>query len=486
MKNVSVGLRPLVSNLNMPTVIKTATLPGDREESLFIATQVGEIFSVKSGTIDTFLDIRPLIIKLGASGGSYDERGLVGLAFHPDFNYNGLFYLHYSVAGTQGPGPGNLPSSRSAASDIEERPEPFQPDPCLPETLSLKWIDRDTSYDHIDTVEEWGIRSNGRPERLRTLLNIRRPFFNHNGVNSLNFSPETGRLVLTTGDGGMGYDPFNLAQNDMEIAGKIIEIDITVDTEVEDPPVATRFDELPPAIQETMTVITKGVRNIPGISYQPLYQQYLKYVGIVGQDLVESVFSFLHYQPVPVTRIVEASASNIDLDQEGLVNFGWRGWEGAFPTTIIRDCSGEDGLEEQTIAYYNDAVITSSRRLPPLISYFHQDPRPGKFGGTALTGVQVYLGNGIPELTGSVVFTDFARNGEPLKPPVRGVLANAWARLDCKLNDYNVLDIDYDFGSESAFFASLGANSDQTRLYLGVYGSMNVTEFGKGTVYEII
>ena len=53
---------------------------------------------------------------------------------------------------------------------------------------------------------------------------------NHNGVNSLNFSPETGKLVLTTGDGGSGYDPFNLSQDDMEIAGKIIEIDVGKNT----------------------------------------------------------------------------------------------------------------------------------------------------------------------------------------------------------------------------------------------------------------
>ena len=42
-------------------------------------------------------------------------RGLLGLAFHPGFHYNGLFYLHYSVAGTQGPG---------------ALQQPFTPNPC--------------------------------------------------------------------------------------------------------------------------------------------------------------------------------------------------------------------------------------------------------------------------------------------------------------------------------------------------------------------
>ena len=106
----------------------------------------------------------------------------------------------------------------------------FKPNPCDAGTLNLKWLNRETQYDHIDTVEEWVLNSKGQPQRQRTLLNIRRPFLNHNGVNSLNFSPETGKLVLTTGDGGSGYDPFNLSQNDMEIAGKIIEIDVSKHT----------------------------------------------------------------------------------------------------------------------------------------------------------------------------------------------------------------------------------------------------------------
>ena len=475
MIKVKVRLRPIVSKINLPTVLKTAILPGDSIERLFIATQVGEIFYIGNGVIRTFLDIRPQIIKLGASepgvsGGGYDERGLLGLAFHPEFYYNGLFYLHYSVAGTQGPG---------ALS------EPFKPNPCDPRTLNLRWINRETQYDHIDTVEEWILQSNGQPQKRRTLLNLRRPFFNHNGVNSLNFSPETGNLVLTTGDGGSGYDPFNLSQDDMEIAGKIIEIDVAKNTFIYNPPVVTRFNELPVPIQETLTVIAKGVRNIPGISFQRFYNQYIKYVGNVGQDLVESIFSFVHYKPIPVTQLVQASLMKSKPDLEGFINFGWRGWEGAFPTSIIRGCSANPTLDEKTIAYYNEAINSSVKRIQPITSYFHKDPRPDKFGGTALTGVQAYMGNGIPDLTGSVVFTDLARDEES-QPPVRGVLAYTRVSTDCKLNDFSVIETDYNFGSQSAYYVSLGTNLDQTRLYLGVYGSMKVTDFNQGTVFEIV
>ena len=321
--------------------------------------------------------------------------------------------------------------------------------------------------------------------KRRTLLNLRRPFLNHNGVNSLNFSPETGKLILTTGDGGAGYDPFNLSQNDMEIAGKIIEIDVVKNTFVSNPPVVTRFNELPASVQEALTVIAKGVRNIPGISFQRFYNQFIKYVGNVGQDLVESIFSFVHYKPIPVTQLVQASLVRAELDKEGFVNFGWRGWEGAFPTSIIRSCSANPALDEKTIAYYNEAVETSVPRLQPLLSYFHKDPRPDKFGGTALTGVQPYMGNGIPGLKGSIVFTDLARNEES-QPPVRGVLAYTRGRTDGKLNDFSVIEIDYNFGSQAAYYVSLGTNLNQTRLYLGVHGSMNVGNFNIGTVFEIV
>jgi hypothetical protein len=470
LRKVKVGLQPIVSNINLPTVLKTAILPGDSIESLFIATQVGEIFYRRNGSLRTFLDIRSRIIKLGGSSGGYDERGLLGLAFHPEFNYNGLFYLHYSVAGTQGPG---------ALS------EPFKPNPCDPRTLNLRWTNRETQYNHIDTVEEWILQANGVPQNRRILLNLRRPFLNHNGINSLNFSPETGKLVLTTGDGGSGYDPFNLSQENMEIAGKIIEIDVSKNTFIVNPPVVTRFNELPVSIQESLTVMAKGVRNITGISFQRFHDRYIKYVGNVGQDMVESIFSFLHYKPIPVTQLIQASLRKIALNQEGFINLGWRGWEGAFPTSIIRNCPENPTLDEKTVAYYNEAVKTSVRRLQPLTSYFHKDQRSDKFGGTALTGVQAYMGNGIPNLSGSVVFTDFARK-EEAQPPIKGVLAYSRVRTDGQLNDFSVIETDYHFGSRSAYYVSLGSNLDQTKLYLGVYGSSNVTDFNQGTVFEIV
>lgn len=467
--NVKVNLKPLISNINLPTVIKTAILPGGFEEGLFVATQVGEIFYIQNNNIWTFLDIRSQVLELGANGG-YDERGLLGLAFHPGFHYNGIFYLHYSVAGTQGPGA--LPKS-------------YKYNPCDPETSNLEWINRETQFDHIDTVEVWVLQANGQSQKRRTLLNIRRPFMNHNGVNSLNFSPETGKLVLTTGDGGLGYDPFNLSQNNMEIAGKIIEIDVTKNISTNVPPTVTRFDELPLAIQETLTVIAKGVRNASGVSYLNSYGQYIKCIGNVGQDLEESIYSFTNYKAIPVTQIQSHTMKSEPEQEKECINFGWRGWEGSLPTSIIKNCSENPSLTEKSIAYYNQAIETAVCRLNPVCTYFHEDHRPDKFNGSAITGVQPYMGNEIPSLTGCLLFTDFAQNEES-QPPIRGVLAYTRLKTDLKLNDYSIIETNYDFGSKSSYYVSLGTNMDQSKIYLGTYGSSNVADYNQGTVFEII
>jgi hypothetical protein len=94
------------------------------------------------------------------------------------------------------------------------------------------------------------------------------------------------------------------------------------------------------------------------------------------------------------------------------------------------------------------------------------------------------MGNEIPDLAGNVLFTDLAQKNS--QPQVRGALAYANARLDGKQSDFSVIQIDYDFGSQSAYYVNLGANLNQTKLYLGVYGSMKVTDFNQGTIFEIV
>jgi hypothetical protein len=81
------------------------------------------------------------------------------------------------------------------------------------------------------------------------------------------------------------------------------------------------------------------------------------------------------------------------------------------------------------------------------------------------------------------VFTDLARKGAQ---PARGALAYTSVKSNGKQNDFRVIETHYDFGSSPSYFVSLGTNLNQTRLYLGVYGSMKVTDPNQGSVFEIV
>ena len=60
------------------------------------------------------------------------------------------------------------------------------------------------------------------------------------------------------------------------------------------------------------------------------------------------------------------------------------GWEGP-PSTIIEPCQKQYfTTSKKTLAYYNETIDLSARRMYPLVSYFHQDSRPDKFQGTAI------------------------------------------------------------------------------------------------------
>lgn len=59
-------------------------------------------------------------------------------------------------------------------------------------------------------------------------------------------------------------------------------------------------------------------------------------------------------------------------------------------------------------------------------------------------------------------------------------------RTDGKPNDYSVIETNYNSGSQSTYYVSLGTNLNQTKLYLGAHGSTKVTDFNQGTVFEIV
>ncbi len=148
--------------------------PGDFER-IFIVEQDGRIMvlDIGSNTPTVFLDITDRT----SSGG---ERGLLGLAFHPDYQNNGLFYVDYTN------GSGDTRISEFAVSA----------DP-----------------DVADETTE------------RVLMVITQPFANHNG-GWIGFGPNDGYLYIATGDGGSGGDPDNRAQDLDVLLGKMLRIDV--------------------------------------------------------------------------------------------------------------------------------------------------------------------------------------------------------------------------------------------------------------------
>jgi glucose/arabinose dehydrogenase len=168
----AITLIPLVTQgLDQPVFVTHA---GKHHQRLFVAEQAGRIRIVEGGQLlpTPFLDITDRV----NFGG---ERGLLGLAFHPEFSSNGRFFLNYSRA-----------------------------------------------IDGATVISEFRrSKTRGQAETEETIiLVIPQPFGNHNG-GMIAFGPD-GLLYIGTGDGGAGGDPGNRGQNQTALLGKILRIDI--------------------------------------------------------------------------------------------------------------------------------------------------------------------------------------------------------------------------------------------------------------------
>ena len=137
---------------------------------------------IRNGVVQAtpFLDISSLVLCCG-------ERGLLGLAFPPDYGASGRFYVNYTRAGD-----GRVVVARYRRS--------VNPLVAESQGVSLIW----------STGED----------------TIRHPFSNHN-AGCMQFGPD-GYLYISQGDGGSGGDPENNAQNTSELLGKILRIDVDV------------------------------------------------------------------------------------------------------------------------------------------------------------------------------------------------------------------------------------------------------------------
>jgi len=170
-------LTPAFTNLSFNTPIEL-TSPNDNTNRIFVVNQKGiiHVFPNQSDvqTASSFLDITARV----ASGG---EKGLLGLAFHPNYKSNRYFYVNYT------------------------RGNPL-------ETVISRFKVSSSDPNVADPGSEL------------VLLTYSQPFENHNG-GKLAFGND-GYLYIATGDGGSGGDPGNRAQNKKELLGKILRIDV--------------------------------------------------------------------------------------------------------------------------------------------------------------------------------------------------------------------------------------------------------------------
>jgi glucose/arabinose dehydrogenase len=233
-----IGLRPVISGLDSPVYLTNA---GDGSNRLFVLEQRGMVKVIQPGesTATVFLDVSPLV---SSSGG---ERGLLGLAFHPQYSINHRFFIFYT---------------RATDGDV----------------VIAEYKTSDTDPNQAD------------PNAVREIITIPHPAENHNGGTIL-FGPDDGYLYASIGDGTGGNDSANNAQNKKVLLGKIIRID--VDTPVDQVP-AYNIPPDNPYVRKSVRgrgeIYALGLRNPYRFSFDREGSHQL-WAGDVGQEATEEV-----------------------------------------------------------------------------------------------------------------------------------------------------------------------------------------------------
>ena len=225
---IALSAEPLADGFRSLTFVTNA---GDGSGALYVVEQAGRIstISASGGSAQPFLDISERV----HSGG---EQGLLGLAFHPDFEANGRFFVDYTD--THGD---------TVVSEFVRPPDGV-----------------------LDTTAE------------RVLLHVNQPFSNHNG-GMLAFGPD-GYLYIGLGDGGSGGDPNGNGQNPATLLATILRIDVDSGDPYAIPPDNPFANGAGGARPE---VWDYGLRNPWRFSFDRLTGGL--FIGDVGQDTREEI-----------------------------------------------------------------------------------------------------------------------------------------------------------------------------------------------------
>jgi glucose/arabinose dehydrogenase len=183
--SVRIGTLEVASGLMAPVSMAHA---GDKSGRLFVCEQTGRIRIVRSGKLidRPFLDLSS---KLDDIGKVYSEKGLLGLAFHPQYKRNGRFFVYYSA-----------PSAEKGS-------------------------------DHKSVLAEYRVLA-ADPDQADinsqfVIMEIQQPESNHNG-GQIEFGPD-GMLYIGLGDGGGAGDQHGTIGNGQDLGtvlGKILRIDV--------------------------------------------------------------------------------------------------------------------------------------------------------------------------------------------------------------------------------------------------------------------
>lgn len=180
----SIKIMELAKDLNSPVGMIDVS---DEKKRFLVIEQSGLIKVIEDGKLlpQVFLNIKDKMVSLNSF---YDERGLLGICAHPNYQQNGLFYLYYSATSTK------------------------------------------AGSNHKSVLAEYKTSSNKNSAENtgRIILEIEQPESNHNG-GQLAFGPD-GYLYVALGDGGGANDEhgeIGNAQNLNTLLGKILRIDVS-------------------------------------------------------------------------------------------------------------------------------------------------------------------------------------------------------------------------------------------------------------------